>query len=61
MSQGLHGVRQAARERKQDRFTALLHHLNVGKITAPQELLRGTETVLLDGKRHTKTSVAYIR
>jgi len=30
MSQGLHGVRQAARERKQERFTALLHHLSVG-------------------------------
>src|SRR5579864_3470592 len=30
MSQGLHGVRQAARARKQERFTALLHHLNVG-------------------------------
>ena len=30
MSQGLHGVRKAARERKQERFTALLHHLSVG-------------------------------
>jgi RNA-directed DNA polymerase len=30
MSQGLDGVRKAARERKQERFTALLHHLNVG-------------------------------
>src|SRR6266581_2695127 len=30
MSQGLRGVRQAARERKQERFTALLHHLSVG-------------------------------
>jgi RNA-directed DNA polymerase len=29
MSQGLHGVRQAARERRQERFTALLHHLSV--------------------------------
>src|ERR1039457_905100 len=29
MSQGLDGVRQAAKERKQERFTALLHHLNV--------------------------------
>jgi RNA-directed DNA polymerase len=28
MSQGLHGARQAARERKQQRFTALLHHLS---------------------------------
>src|SRR5258706_8390848 len=29
VSQGLRGVRQAARERKQERFTALLHHMNV--------------------------------
>jgi RNA-directed DNA polymerase len=30
VSQGLSGVRQVARERKQERFTALLHHLSVG-------------------------------
>ncbi len=30
MSQGLDGVRQAAKERKRERFTALLHHLSVG-------------------------------
>ena len=29
VSQGLSGVRQAARERRQERFTALLHHLTV--------------------------------
>jgi RNA-directed DNA polymerase len=29
MSQGLRGVRKAATERKQDRFTALLHHLTI--------------------------------
>ena len=29
MSQGLDGVRKAARERKQERFSALLHHLSV--------------------------------
>jgi group II intron reverse transcriptase/maturase len=29
VSQGLRGVREAARKRKQERFTALLHHLNV--------------------------------
>jgi RNA-directed DNA polymerase len=28
-SQGLDGVREVAKERKQERFTALLHHLNV--------------------------------
>jgi group II intron reverse transcriptase/maturase len=35
VSQGLIGVRRAARERKQERFTTLLHHLNV-------DLLRGS-------------------
>src|SRR3984957_4974511 len=29
MSQGLDGVRTAARERKQERFTSLLHHLTI--------------------------------
>ena len=29
VSQGLRGVREAARESKQERFTALLHHLTV--------------------------------
>src|SRR2546430_14277695 len=29
MSQGLDGVRKVAKERKQEQFTALLHHLNV--------------------------------
>ena len=29
VSQGLRGMRQAARERKREQFTALLHHLNV--------------------------------
>jgi RNA-directed DNA polymerase len=29
VSQGLGGVRQAARERREERFTALLHHLSV--------------------------------
>ena len=29
VSQGLDGVRKAAKEKKQERFTALLHHLSV--------------------------------
>lgn len=29
-AQGLHGVRQTARKKKRERFTALLHHLSVG-------------------------------
>ena len=30
VSQGLSGMRQAAKERRQERFTALLHHMTVG-------------------------------
>src|SRR5712691_2143484 len=30
VSQGLSGVRQAAKERKKERFTALLHHVTIG-------------------------------
>src|ERR1035437_6224298 len=30
MSQGLDGVREAARKKKQEQFTALLHHLSIG-------------------------------
>src|SRR3954468_6253324 len=29
VSQGRHGVRQAARERRSERFTALLHHVTI--------------------------------
>ena len=29
VSQGLRGVRQAAKERRQERFTALFHHLSI--------------------------------
>src|SRR5215469_18427506 len=32
MSQGLDGVRKTARERKQERFTSLLHHLSVDRL-----------------------------
>ena len=38
MSQGLDGVRKAAKERKQERFTSLLHHLSVD--LTPRQLLR---------------------
>ena len=34
VSQGLSGVRQAARERKQERFTTLLHHVSVELLRA---------------------------
>jgi RNA-directed DNA polymerase len=32
MSQGLHGVRERARKNKQERFTALLHHVSVERL-----------------------------
>jgi hypothetical protein len=35
VSQGLAGVRKAARERKGMQFTALLHHLSRGKSMSP--------------------------
>ena len=34
VSQGLNGVRQAARKRRQERFTTLLHHLKVDLLKA---------------------------
>ena len=40
VSQGLSGVRQAARETRQERFTAWLHHLSV-------DLLRDSLTSIL--------------
>src|ERR1039458_1705209 len=51
MSQGLDGVRQAARKRKQEQFTALLHHLSV-------ELLRDSFYVL---KRQASPGVDGVR
>jgi group II intron reverse transcriptase/maturase len=42
VSQGLAGVRKAARERKQERFTSLLHHITL-------DLLRGSYRALKKG------------
>jgi RNA-directed DNA polymerase len=49
MSQGLSGVRQAAKERKQERFTALLHHLNVGLLRDSFYALRRLASPGVDG------------
>ena len=49
MSQGLHGVRQAARERKQERFTALLHHLTVGLVRESFYALQRQASPGIDG------------
>ena len=49
MSQGLNGVRQAARERKQERFTALLHHLSVGLLRESFYALKRQASPGIDG------------
>src|SRR6267378_1571695 len=51
MSQGLRGVRQAAKERKQERFTALLHHLSVGLLRDSFYALQRKASPGVDGMR----------
>ncbi|HXX22170.1 MAG TPA: group II intron reverse transcriptase/maturase [Terriglobia bacterium] len=51
MSQGLHGVRQAAKVRKQERFTALLHHLTVGLLRESFYALQRRASPGVDGVR----------
>ena len=49
MPQGLDGVRKAARERKQERFTSLLHHLNVDLLRASFYALQRKAAPGVDG------------
>jgi RNA-directed DNA polymerase len=49
VSQGLHGVRKAARERKHERFTALLHHLSVGLLRDSFYALQRKASAGVDG------------
>jgi group II intron reverse transcriptase/maturase len=49
MTQGLHGVRQAATERKQERFTALLHHVSVDLLRAGFYALKRQAAPGVDG------------
>jgi RNA-directed DNA polymerase len=49
MSQGLDGVRKAARERKQERFTSLLHHLSVDLVRDSFYALQRTASPGVDG------------
>jgi hypothetical protein len=49
MSQGLGGVRKAARERKQERFAALLHHLSVGLLRDSFYALQRKASPRVDG------------
>jgi hypothetical protein len=51
VSQGLGGVRQAARERKQERFTALLHHLTVELLRESYYALKRNAAPGVDGVR----------
>ena len=51
MSQGLDGVRKAARERRQERFTALLHHLNIGLLRDSFYALKRQASPGVDGVR----------
>ncbi len=49
MSQGLRGVRQVAKERRQERFTALLHHLSVATLRESFYTLRRKASPGVDG------------
>jgi RNA-directed DNA polymerase len=51
VSQGLGGVRRAARERKQERFTALLHHLDVDLLRESYYALKRKAAPGVDGVR----------
>ena len=51
LSQGLHGVRQTARDRKQERFTALLHHLSVALLRDSFYALKRQASPGVDGMR----------
>jgi retron-type reverse transcriptase len=49
MSQGLDGVRKAARERKQERFTSLLHHLTTSLLRDSFYALKRQASPGIDG------------
>jgi RNA-directed DNA polymerase len=51
VSQGLGGVRRVARERKQERFTTLLHHLTVDLLRASYYALKKSAAPGVDGVR----------
>jgi RNA-directed DNA polymerase len=51
VSQGLGGVRQVARERKQERFTALLHHLTIDLLRESYYALKRKAAPGVDGMK----------
>jgi RNA-directed DNA polymerase len=59
VSQGLRGVRQAARERKQARFTALLHHMNVDLLRQSFLALKRQAAPGVDGVTWKEYETAY--
>jgi len=68
VSQGLSGVRQVARERKQERSTALLHHVTVNLLRESFDALKKNAAPGVDGVtwldyetgREDRLAVAYI-
>jgi len=56
VSQGLSGVRRVARERKQERFTSLLHHLNVDLLRPSYYALKRKAAPGADGVRGGKST-----
>jgi len=51
MSQGLDGVRKAAKQRRQERFTALLHHLSIDLLRDSFYALKRGASPGVDGVR----------
>ena len=49
VSQGLNGVREAAKKRRQERFTALLHHVNVDLLRKSYYALKRQAAPGVDG------------
>ncbi|MCA6116733.1 hypothetical protein J6524_17770 [Bradyrhizobium sp. WSM 1738] len=49
MTQALNRVRQSARQRKKERFTALLHHVNVDTLSAAFYALKRKAAAGVDG------------
>ena len=50
MSQGLERVREAAKQRKKERFTALLHHVTIDLLKAAYSWLKREAAPGVDGR-----------
>ena len=58
MTQGLDGVRRTAQARKQERFTALLHHVTIDSLRTGYYALKRRAAPGVDGARE-ETSGAF--